>query len=185
MVPVSEAAVGKQAGYWYPDDASTRRAIDVLAAMRAYRNAEMAMRRRTRGSMGMGETDLIAVQFLLREQRAGRSVSAKDLARHLAISSASTTVLIDRLVRSKHVERRPHPSDRRGVVVVATEASDREVRATLAEMHKRMLTVAEQLDVSEARAIVSFLTRMRDAVDQVDAAEPESSTDQDSDEKVS
>lgn len=170
---MSEAVAGQGAGYWYPDDASTRRGVEVLAAMRAYRNAEMAMRRRTRGAMGMGETDLIAVQFLLREQRAGRAVNAKDLAAHLAISSASTTVLIDRLVRSKHVERRPHPTDRRGVVVVATEASDREVRATLASMHRRMLDVAERVEPTEAAAIVGFLGRMREAVDQVDPHLPD------------
>ncbi|NQX29165.1 MarR family transcriptional regulator [Microbacteriaceae bacterium VKM Ac-2854] len=173
MVGVSETVAGQGAGYWYPDEESSRRGVEVLGAMRAYRNAEMAMRRRTRGAMGMGETDLIAVQFLLREQRAGRTVTAKDLATHLAISSASTTVLIDRLVRSDHVERRPHPTDRRGVVVVATEASDREVRATLASMHRRMLDVAERVEPDEAKAIIGFLTRMRTAVDEVDAHLPD------------
>ncbi|NQX13955.1 MarR family transcriptional regulator [Microbacteriaceae bacterium VKM Ac-2855] len=173
MVRVSETSVGRQTGYWYPEDASTRRGVELLGAMRGYRNAEMAMRRRTRGAMGMGETDLIAVQYLIREQRAGRTVSAKDLAQHLAISSASTTVLIDRLVRSKHVERRPHPTDRRGVVVVATDASDREVRSTLATMHQRMLAAADQTSEAEAEAILSFLNRMREAVDSVDAEESE------------
>ena len=95
----------RSSGYWYADD-RTRRGVAVLNALRDYRAAEAAMRRRTRSAMRMGETDLIAIRFLLKRESEGNPVSPKDLSAHLAISSASTTVLIDRLVRSGHVERR-------------------------------------------------------------------------------
>ncbi|QHC65162.1 MarR family transcriptional regulator [Rathayibacter sp. VKM Ac-2759] len=170
---MSETTVRSGAGYWYPDESSTRRAVEVLSAMRTYRVSEVSMRRRTREKMAMGETDLIAVQFLLRQQRTGVLVSAKDLAAHLSISSASTTVLIDRLVRSGHLVRRPHPTDRRGIVVEATPDSDQEVRATLKQMHHRMLEIAEDLDAHEAEVVVNFLRRMSSAVDEIDADEPE------------
>ena len=67
-----------RSGYWYPeaDSAST---VDVLNLLRRYRAAETAMRERTRISMKMNETDLVALRFLLREQRAGRIVRAIDL----------------------------------------------------------------------------------------------------------
>ena len=42
-------------GYWYTRD--TAAAVEVLNALRDYRASEAAMRRRTRSSMGMGETD--------------------------------------------------------------------------------------------------------------------------------
>jgi DNA-binding MarR family transcriptional regulator len=172
---MSDTATVNGAGYWYPDESSTRRAVEVLSAMRTYRTSEVSMRRRTRQKMAMGETDLLAVQFLLRQQRSGVLVTGKDLAAQLSISSASTTVLIDRLVRSGHVVRKPHPTDRRGIVVEATVESDREVRETLHDMHRRMLEIAEDLTAPEAEAVVNFLRRMSAAVDQVDAdAEPES-----------
>ena len=129
------------------------------------------MRRRTRSAMRMGETDLIAIRFLLKRESEGNPVSPKDLSAHLAISSASTTVLIDRLVRSGHVERRPHPTDRRGLIIAPTVTSDDEVRATLGEMHRRMIEVAEGLDTAEADAVLGFLERMRDAGDSVSGAE--------------
>ena len=166
---MSETTVRGGAGYWYPDESSTRRAVEVLSAMRGYRVSEVAMRRRTREKMAMGETDLIAIQYLLRRQREGELVSAKDLAAHLSISSASTTVLIDRLVRSGHLVRKPHPSDRRGIVVEATVDSDQEVRETLQQMHRRMLEIAEDLDAREAEVVVNFLRRMGAAVDEIDA----------------
>jgi DNA-binding MarR family transcriptional regulator len=153
-------------GYWYAHD-PTRRGVAVLNALRDYRASEAAMRRRTRAAMRMGETDLLAIRYLLKAQTGGRLVSPKDLASHLSISSASTTVLVDRLARSGHVERRPHPTDRRALVIAPTIDSDDEVRATLGDMHLRMIEVAESLDAEEGAAVLRFLERMRVAVDSV------------------
>lgn len=157
---------GGSAGYWYPED--ELRAIDVLNALRAYRSAETAMRKRTRASMGMGETDLSALRFLLAAARTGRTVSPKDLAARLEISTASVSVLIDRLERSGHVRRLRSPTDGRGVIVEATVGTDSEVRETLGAMHSRMHEVADGMAPEDARAVVEFLRRMTDAVNSVD-----------------
>jgi DNA-binding MarR family transcriptional regulator len=168
---MSTTEITEASGYWYPDDDATQRGVDVLNALRRYRAAETAMRRRTRDSMGMGETDLLAVRFLLQAQRSDRMVSPKDLAAYLKISSASTTILIDRLVKSGHVRREPHPTDRRALVIVPTTDTDEEVRATLGKMHRRMMSVAESLSPDDARVITGFLDDIRDAVDSVDPAQ--------------
>ncbi len=165
---MSTQEITEASGYWFPDDDATQRGVAVLNALRRYRSAETAMRRRTRDSMGMGETDLLAVRFLLQAQRAGRQVSPKDLAAYLKISSASTTILVDRLVKSNHVRREPHPTDRRALVIVPTTETDEEVRATLGVMHRRMMAIAEGLPAADARVVARFLGDMRDAVDHVD-----------------
>lgn len=153
-------------GYWYGE--AHRDAVRVLEALRDYRAAETAMRRRTRNAMGMGETDLLALRHLLEAQRAGRPMGPRDLADRLGISSASTTTLLDRLARSGHVRREPHPTDRRALVITATESSDHEVRATLGPMHRRMLAAAEALTPDQAETVVQFLNAVRDAVGEVD-----------------
>jgi DNA-binding MarR family transcriptional regulator len=160
--------ITEASGYWFPDDDATQRGVAVLNALRRYRAAETAMRRRTRDSMGMGETDLLAVRHLLQAQRSGNSVSPKDLSAYLKISSASTTILVDRLVKSGHVRREPHPTDRRGLIIVPTVETDAEVRATLGVMHRRMMGIAEGLTAQDARVVAVFLEQMRSAVDQVD-----------------
>ena len=167
---MSTQEITEASGYWFAEDDATQRGVTVLNALRRYRAAETAMRRRTRDSMGMGETDLLAVRFLLQAQRTGRTVSPKDLSAYLKISSASTTILIDRLVKSNHVRRDPHPTDRRALVITPTTETDDEVRATLGVMHRRMMSVAEGLSPADARVVAVFLERMRDAVDQVDPA---------------
>ena len=170
LIGMSTQETTEASGYWFPDDDATQRGVAVLNALRRYRSAETAMRRRTRDSMGMGETDLLAVRYLLQAQRAGRIVKPKDLAEYLKISSASTTVLVDRLVRSNHVRRDPHPTDRRALVITPTTETDDEVRATLGIMHRRMMSIAEGLPADDARVVAVFLERMREAVDQVDPA---------------
>jgi len=158
----SDSSAGS--GYWYGPDERLDPPTAVLQALRGYRAAEVATRRSTRDSMGMGETDLLALRYLLRAQAAGERVGPKDLSRMLGITTASTTSLIDRLVGSGHVRREPHPTDRRSLVIVPTAATDSEVRETLGEMHRRMLAVAEELSADESRVIVSFLRRMAEAL---------------------
>lgn len=152
-------------GYWYPerDGAST---VDVLNLLRRYRAAEARMRARTRASMEMGETDLLALRVMLGAQRRGELVRQRDLARILSITSASVTVLVDRLERSGHVERRPHPTDRRSTVVVATRATDDEVRETLGAMHARMIDVVDDLSAAELEVVARFLSGMAAAVEE-------------------
>src|SRR6478609_10907997 len=151
-------------GYWYGPDERLDDPAAVLHGLRSYRAAEVATRRSTRASMGMGETDLLALRYLLRAQATGERVGPKDLSRTLGITTASTTSLIDRLVSSGHVRREPHPTDRRSLVIVPTSATDSEVRATLGEMHRRMLEVAESMSAEDARVVITFLRRMSSAI---------------------
>lgn len=155
-------------GYWYAADGERPPALQVLEALRAYRTAESAMRLRTRESMGMGEKDVLALRYLLEADRAGTPLSPRDLARKLGISSASTTTLLDRLSRSGHVARRPHPTDRRALVIVATEEADCEVRSTLGAMHERMMRAARELSAAEAATVTAFLHAMAEAVEAAD-----------------
>ncbi|TLM83962.1 MarR family transcriptional regulator [Pseudarthrobacter sp. NamE2] len=159
------ASTGNESsGYWYGPDGQLDYGAAVLKALRDYRTAETAVRRSTRDSMGMGETDILALRYLLRVQASGKMVVPKDLSQFLGITSASTTSLIDRLAASGHVRREAHPSDRRSVVVIPTVESDREVRETLGAMHRRMMSVAESLTADQARAVVDFLERMTEAL---------------------
>lgn len=158
-------------GYWYGPDGQLDYSAAVLKALRDYRAAETEIRRNTRDSMGMGETDILALRYLLRVQASGKQVVPKDLSQFLNITSASTTSLIDRLVASGHVRREAHPTDRRSVVVVPTVESDKEVRETLGAMHRRMMAVAEGLTAEEARIVVDFLQGMTESLHAKEGAE--------------
>ncbi len=150
-------------GYWYPQHAGAT-SVDVLNLLRRYREAESGMRSRTRSSMSMNETDLVALRYLLKAQREGRVVLQRDLVRILGVTSASVTALVDRLSASGHVTRERHPSDRRAVIVVPSVHSDNEVRETLGAMHQRMIALVDGLDENELAAVAKFLSGMVTAV---------------------
>jgi len=136
-----------------------------------YRGAEEAMRRRTGESMRMGSTDLQALRFLLKAQGEGRVVSGRDLADHLGVTSASVTALLDRLTKTGHVRRTPHPTNRRSNMITATPGSDEEVRQTLGAMHRRMIEAARSLSAADAALVTGFLAAMTVAVDDVDRSD--------------
>jgi DNA-binding MarR family transcriptional regulator len=154
--------------YWYSGDAERERSVAVLEAMRTYRAAESAMRRRTQLSMGMGENDLLALRYVITAQQDGRSIGPKELAGYLGISSASTTVLIDRLERSGQLRRENSPFDRRALILVPTATTDAEIQAALGDVPERMVDVANRLDPTEASVVIEFLSQMRQAVDEID-----------------
>ena len=163
--------LGESEGYWYPPRRNEQpSAVDVLNALREYRASETAMRRRTRTSMAMGETDLLALRYLLEAETAGQEVRPKELAARLGMTSASMTALVDRIASSGYITREPHPSDRRAIILRPTRGADEEVRHTLGNMHGRMIEIAESLTPVETRAVLDFLVRMREAVDAIDIA---------------
>jgi DNA-binding MarR family transcriptional regulator len=161
---MDEAEGDSATHYWYPGEADSQGAVDVLQALRRYRTAETRMRAQTRQQMRMGENDILAVRHVIRGRQTGGYLSPKDLADLLGISSASTTTLIDRLEKSGHIERRPHPTDRRALILMPTASADDDVRAALADAHERMLAVARSLTPEERDVIVGFLDRMSGAV---------------------
>ncbi|RJN32497.1 MarR family winged helix-turn-helix transcriptional regulator [Nesterenkonia natronophila] len=145
-------------GYWYPENPSSCSSVKLLNLLREYREAETAMRARTCEEMGMGETDLVALRFLLRERSAGRVCRQRDLARALNMTPASTSNLVDRLSRDGYIRRAPHPEDRRSVGLEILDETDREVKATLTEMHTRMICETESLTEEERAGAAKFLT---------------------------
>ena len=70
-------------------------------------------------ALAVNSTDLAAMEHLMLKG----SLTPSELARRLDISTAATTLAVDRLVALGHVARRPHTLDRRKVVVIPAPAS--------------------------------------------------------------
>ena len=72
---------------------------------------------------GLGSTDIRALIALLDLERAGVPASPSGLARELRLTTASTTVLLDRLERAGHIRRSARSDDRRRVDVTVTASA--------------------------------------------------------------
>jgi DNA-binding MarR family transcriptional regulator len=150
---------------WLPESEHEHAVMRVLTSIRAVSDAMERMHSGMKGDMAMNATDVAALRLLIIRESQERSVSPRDIARHLRISTASTTKLLDRLVDSGHVERRPHPSDRRGRIVVLTEASRHAFFRAFGERLRAMRSVAMRFDEAELDVIGRFLDELSGAMD--------------------
>jgi DNA-binding MarR family transcriptional regulator len=112
-------------------------------------------------AMQMNVTDMTAVHLLSEHGPMG----AAELADRLGIRSASATVLVDRLEAAGHVERTPHPTDRRRVTLTATAGAQAHALAVWLPGLRLVDEVGRSLSPEEAVVVRAFLERLTAAMD--------------------
>lgn len=150
---------------WVPSTSHERAVMDVLQAIRAFSDAMDRMYGGMKGDMEMNATDLAALRMLIMREQRDETVSPHQMARHLRISTASTTKLLDRLSLSGHLERKPHPRDRRARVVVLTDESRRAFYRHFGDRLQAMRGVAERYSDDELSVIARFLGEVGEVLD--------------------
>lgn len=88
-----------------------------------------------------------------------------DLSSRLGISTGSATELVDRLQRDGHVERHPHPDDRRRVVLQASDTSTGRLLGELAPLFAELDRLADDLDPAQRETVVGFLRSAAERMD--------------------
>lgn len=114
--------------------------------------------RRLGASLAVNTTDLSAMEHLME----GGPMTPSELAGRLEMSTAATTHVIDRLVAVGHVERRPHPVDRRKIVVIPAAASVARAFEELAPMIAGVGAAAAAYEPAEQEVIADFLRSVAD-----------------------
>lgn len=87
-------------------------------------------------------------------------LSPGELSRRLDLTTAATTAAIDRLVALGHVTRMPHPTDRRSLLVVPTDASTQRAMSILAPMIAGVDSVLDDFTEAEQEVIARYLERV-------------------------
>lgn len=137
----------------------------VLSAYRRFRAADAAMLARIRSETRMSDNELSILRFLVQEAGRERDVMPREISRHLGISSASTTALIDRLERAGMVARVSHPTDRRSILIAATPEAEEVLASTVEAFEERIVALTNGLDETERRDVIAYLTALADAAD--------------------
>ncbi|HEY0258589.1 MAG TPA: MarR family transcriptional regulator [Lacisediminihabitans sp.] len=139
------------------DEAEIAQVVRVLLGIRRWREAEQAVSFRSRNSLDLNETDMKALRFLVASKNQDVVVTPGALAEHLNISTASTTKLLDRLAAAGHIERSPHPTDRRAKMITITKQTHEQVRETIGRTHARRFDAAARLTPAERETVIRFL----------------------------
>ncbi|MDH2416240.1 MarR family transcriptional regulator [Nocardioides sp. CER19] len=137
---------------------------ELLRALRDFVASDEAARRATGRRMDLGVSDLRATRFVMTACSRGEPVTPRDVARHLGLTTAATTTVLDRLVEAGHVERRPHPTDGRSKVLVVTDHARNEAHDLLADMHEEMRAVAAAVPADARPALLTFFADLTDVM---------------------
>ncbi|WP_166791784.1 MarR family winged helix-turn-helix transcriptional regulator [Cryobacterium frigoriphilum] len=104
----------------------------------------------------VNSTDLAAMEHLM---TAG-PLTPSELSRRLDISTAATTLVVDRLVALKHVQRHPHAHDRRKVVVVPEPGSVEKAFTELMPVIGGVAALEAAMPEADRAVIEAFLGRV-------------------------
>ena len=133
---------------------------DTTLAVRALISASQDLTVRMARRMGVNVSDMTAILWLSEHGPVGGA----ELARRLGISTAATTVLVDRLERAGHVERVRNTVDRRRVTLTETsEARAAALRAWLPAIQE-IDEVSRSLSEPERAFALDLLSRLTTAM---------------------
>lgn len=133
---------------------------ELMNAIAALREAEQRLSDVSRRYMQLGTTDMRALHYLILCKNRGIVATPGGIAQHLGISSASTTKLLDRLEKSGHIIRSPHPSDRRALTITITPETHRAARETVGRQQAKRFHAAARLTPDERETVIRFLRDM-------------------------
>ena len=111
--------------------------------------------------LDLGVNDVAAIEHLMERPDLGPA----ELADLLGMRTASATALVDRLEKAGHVERHPHPTDRRRRVLVVTPHAIGEVHDVLMPLFEDLMAIDDGFDASERAAIARYLRRVASVYD--------------------
>ncbi|MGN9842479.1 MarR family winged helix-turn-helix transcriptional regulator [Nonomuraea sp. H19] len=107
---------------------------------------------------GVGPTDLLCLHTLNRE---GAS-TAGALSARLGRTTGAVTHMIDRLEKAGFVRRRPHPEDRRSVMVEAVPEALGKIASLYEGLDSRSRRLMSEFTTEQLETICAFLDGTRD-----------------------
>lgn len=146
--------------------ASSEAAQALREVLRVAGDTRAALARR----LGIGATDAAAIDHLVSSTE---PLGPVELGHRLGIRSASATTLVDRLVQAGHVERTPHPHDRRRLSLRVTEHAVTEVLDALRPMLAGVERAVARLTPEQAAATTAFLREVADVMREYVASTPD------------
>ena len=128
-------------------------------SLRTVLNSFNDLQRHVAQQLGLGLNDVTALEHLISRSDLGPA----ELASLLGITTASATVLVDRLENAGHVQRQSHPQDRRRKLLLVTEHAQSEVFRTLQPLLEMHRDIDEHYNEDERAVIESYLRRVSES----------------------
>lgn len=134
---------------------------DIRARIQQLTLRQQRFERRVARELGVDLPGLEAMDHLI----SSGPTSPTDLARRLDISTAATSLVLNRLEAAGHIRRERHPTDGRKLVVTAAEDSADEAHRLVAPLIEGVENLIDTLSEQERITVLKFLDAMVQAYD--------------------
>lgn len=155
------ASRGRADAPWSRAELRTQQPIEpnpINDSLREINTLSRAFERRLGTVLAVNPTDLAAMEHLIQEG----PLTPSDLAARLGVTTAASTLVVDRLVALGHVERHRHDSDRRKIVVVPSRSSVERAIDELMPVIAGVAGLVDDLTPADRDLIAGFLQRVID-----------------------
>lgn len=142
-----------------PSEVETRMGSTTLQLLRLLLDAGQRSGPALARRAGLTHSELTALEQLTRHDW-----GPGELARHLGVTSAAASGIVDRLVARGHVERRQHADDKRRTAVVLTDSGRREVLGHLMPMFVALDELDRSLSDEEREVVDRYLSGAIEAI---------------------
>jgi DNA-binding MarR family transcriptional regulator len=138
---------------------ASRSAAEVAANLiRVAADFETQVERRIREIAGLSTSGQQTLAIL---EGAGEPLAGHVIAERLLVRSASMTSLLDTLEGRGLIERHPHPTDRRKILIHLTDQGHMIVDQTLPALHAIFTAAIRDLSESDRAQLITSLTTLR------------------------
>jgi len=137
---------------------------ELMTALGELREAELRLSEASRRYMRLNDSDMRALHYLIVCSHRGVIATPGGIAQHLGISSASTTKLLDRLEKGRHILRAPHPTDRRALAISVTQSTHHAAMQTVGKQQAKRFYAAARLTAEERSVVIRFLQDMTNEI---------------------
>jgi DNA-binding MarR family transcriptional regulator len=131
-------------------------ALRVIRGAREYSIGAVLFHQAVGQLLGVNVTDMKCLDIMTLKG----SASPTDLAEHTGLSTGATTAMIDRLENAGLVVRRPHPTDRRGTIVVLSKEAMRKLPAMFASLAEAMDALVSTYSEKELKVLADFFAKV-------------------------
>jgi DNA-binding MarR family transcriptional regulator len=137
---------------------------DYLSAVQIFRATRMLSHRMNEASSGWlaqhgltpAQYNFMAVLFL---QGRKTGISSRDVGKSMHTTSGTVTSMTDTLEQSGLVQRAPHPSDRRSLVLKLTRKGERLFAKAAQTHHDRAIAAMSALSAEEMQTLLDLIVR--------------------------
>jgi DNA-binding MarR family transcriptional regulator len=136
----------------------------LMEALGNLRDAEQRLSQASRRYMQLNETDMRALHYLIVCANRELVATPSGIAGHLGVSTAATTKLLDRLERGGHIQRSPHPTDRRALAITITPETRHAAMETVGRQQAKRFYAAARLTPAERDVVIRFLEDMTEEI---------------------